>query len=174
MKMSVTLWEEMSLSGWKNTSIIIISDTNANPSAMLAICGWSGGAEITEENGHKWNANSLRATSGSPPSAQLGGASWFPHRFPMSLTGCCWDTGGWFWACSRDAALPLACLCLPPCMVFITWFEYMQMLQGCSIKGNSHLHRGFFPLPSPFIFPALFLFVFFLTAATSAVCGNQL
>lgn len=63
----------LSVSGWKNTSIIIIFDTNANPSAMLAICGWSGGAEITEENGHKWNANSLWATSGSPPSAQLGG-----------------------------------------------------------------------------------------------------
>lgn len=53
MKTSVTLWEQMSLSGWKNTSIIISADTNANPSAMLAICGWSAGAEITEENGHK-------------------------------------------------------------------------------------------------------------------------
>lgn len=50
-KVSLTLWEEMSLSAWKNTSIIIILDTNANPSAMLAICSWSGGAEITEE---KW------------------------------------------------------------------------------------------------------------------------
>lgn len=165
----------LSVSGWKNTSIIIIFDTNANPSAMLAICGWSGVAEITEKKGHKWNANSPGGYKWLPSFCSARGASWFPHRFAVSLPGCCWDIGGWFWARSRDTALPLACLCLPPCLVFITWFEYMQMLQGYSIKGNSHHHSVFPPSPSLLSFSHSFPFcLFFPTAATSAACGNQL
>lgn len=82
-------------------------DTNISPSPMLAICGWSSVAQIT---GGKWtqNANSPWVTSGSPHTAPLGG--------PLSshtISLCAAGMMGGFSARSRDAALPLVCLCLP-------------------------------------------------------------
>lgn len=147
-------------------SIIIIFDTNANPSSCVShlwLKCWG------RNYWGKWTQIKCKFTTDYkwlPSLCSDRGASWFPHHFPVFLPGCCWDTDGCFWACSRDAALPLACLCSPSCMTFITWFEYMQMLQWCPVKGNTpphHLSR----LPS---FSPLFSFLsLFLTAASSAV-----
>lgn len=108
------------------------------------------------------------------------GASRFPHHFPVSLPGCCWDTGGCSRARSGDAAPPLACLCLPPCMVFIAWSEYMQMLQWCPVKGNTTVF--FLSPPVSLHFPRSFPFCFFPKCCpvcsecvcVGGSCGNQL
>lgn len=50
VRKSVLVWEKKPN---PNTSIIIIFDTNANPTIMFAICGLRAGAEITEQNRHK-------------------------------------------------------------------------------------------------------------------------
>lgn len=170
--MSVALWEEMSLSGWKNTSIIIIFDTNANPFAMLAICGWSGRAEITEENGHKWNANSLWATSGSPPSAQLGGPLG-SHTASLCLSQ---GAAGILAAGSEPAAGTqpshwLVFVCLGARYSFPD-LNICKCCKDALWKETPTTMLSSFS--SLFIFPALFLFVSFLTAASSAPCGNQL
>lgn len=92
---------------------------------MLAICDWSGEAEIT---GGKMDTNKMLIRHGlqvAPP-ALAGGASWFPHHFPVrpSLGAAGMLEGVLFSARSGDAALPLVCLCLH---AFIFWSEYMQM-----------------------------------------------
>lgn len=163
----------LSVSGWTNTSIIIIFDTNANPSAMLAICGWSGVAEITEENGHKWNANSLWATSGSPPSAQLGDLlvpTPLPCDSPRVLLG-----HRWLVLSSQQGHSPPIGLSLfaPMCGIHHLIWIYANVARI--------LYQRKLP-PPPCLFPSpvsslsshSFPFCLFLSAATSAACGNQL
>ena len=95
------------------------------------------------------------------------GASRFPHHFPVSLPGCCWDTGGCFWARSRDAALPLACLCLPP----YAWYS-LPNLNICKCCNGAPSKET--PIPPSFFFSSLHFprsFPFCLIPKCCLLCG---
>lgn len=158
--------KKKSPSGWERpTSIITIFDINANPSAMLAICDWSGEAEIT---GGKMDTNKMLIRHGLQvaPLALAGGASWFPHHFPVhpSQGAAGMLEGVLFSARSRDAALPLVCLCLHGIHLLI-WI-YANAAVVPTVKGRAptisiHHHCGPLLLPTGLCshFPALFLSV---------------
>lgn len=180
----VWMWEKKSPSGWERpTSIITIVDTNANPPAMLAICGWSGEAEIT---GGKMDTNKMLIRHGlqvPPPFPLAGGASWFPHHFPVrpSQGAAGMSEGVLFSARSGDAALPLVCLCLHGIHLLI-WI-YANAARGPhSQRESSHhqhltitvVHSSSSSPPCSLCsrLPALFLFC--ACGLGADVCGNQL
>lgn len=162
------LWGETSLSGWKkNTSIIIIFDTNANPSAMLDICGWSGGGRNCWG---KMDTNKMLIHHGlqvAPLTPLRSGGLSVPTPLsrlpPRELLG----RRRLLLSPQRGRSPPIGLSLSAPCTVFMFWFEYMQMPQWSSLSKETPTtsSTALFPppIPPPTRLPSfsslLFLFV---------------
>lgn len=146
---------------------------------MLDICGWSGGCR---NYWGKMDTNEMlmrHRLQVAPLTLLCSGGLSVPTPFPCDpsrdLLGC----RQLLLSLQHGRGPPIGSSLFAPCMVFILWFEYMQMLQWSPVKGNTHhILPTAHPHPSPFIFPAPFLFVSLHAAAFSAVwaesCGNQI
>lgn len=150
-------------------------------SAMLAICDWSGEAEIT---GGKMGTNKMLIRHGLQVVPSLwqgggGGASWFPHHFPVrpSQGAAGMLEGVLFSARSGDAALPLVCLCLHSIHLLIWIYANAAVVPTVKRESSHHQHPpSLWSTPPPrrplFTFPRSFPFC--ACGLWADGCGNQL
>lgn len=147
-------------------------------SAMLAICDWSGEAEIT---GGKMDTNKMLIRHGLQvaPLTLARGASWFPHHFPVrpSQGAAGMSEGVLFSARSGDAALPLVCLCLHGIHLLIWIYANAAAVPTVKRESSHHQHPpSLWSAPPPrrplFTFPRSFPFLCMRTLRADG-CGNQ-